>query len=239
VKGVILAAGRGTRLKGLGKELPKVLLNVGERTCLEHIVLGMKSAGITEFIVVIGHLGEVIKERYGDGESLGVNITYVTQDLREYGTGKAVALVEHLVQDEPFILSYGDIIIDPANYKALLDVYERNNSIVESVNWVDDPKDGAAVYFDESNRVEQVIEKPPAGTAKTNWNNAGLYVYKPVIFEYLRKTRQSSRGEYELTSALKLMLEDNVPVTAYKIQGYWQDIGRPEDLKRISQQLIT
>lgn len=235
--GVVLAAGRGTRLKEIGKMMPKALLKVGNKTCLEHIILGMKDAGITRFGVVIGHLGEMIEERFGDGEGLGVEITYLRQDLSQYGTGRAVQLAEGLADGGPLMVSYGDIIVDPVNYQAMLNLSQQGAYTVNSINWVDDPTHGAAVYLREDGTVKKIIEKPPAGQSTTNWNNAGVYVYQPILFDYLRKIEQSQRGEYELTEALRQMVEDGIPVRSHKISGYWRDIGRPEDLEAINKLL--
>lgn len=235
--GVILAAGKGTRLKSLGKNIPKALIEVGGKPCLEHIILGMKKAGITRFGIVIGHLGEQIKERYGSGADLGVDITYLRQDLSEYGTGRAAMLAEELAAGEPIMLSYGDIIIHPDNYPALRERSEGGRYPTNSVNWVDDPSAGAAVYLQPNDTVEKIVEKPAPGTATTNWNNAGIYVYPPILFDYLRRLKESPRGEYELTDALRQMVEDGLEVRSHRITGYWRDIGRPEDVAAINELL--
>jgi dTDP-glucose pyrophosphorylase len=143
-------------------------------------------------------------------------------------------LTEELAAGEPIMLSYGDIVIHPDNYKALYDRSEGGKHPTNSVNWVDDPYAGAAVYLSADDTIERIVEKPPKGTATTNWNNAGVYVYPPILFDYLRKIEQSPRGEYELTEALRQMVEDGVEVRSHKIFGYWRDIGRPEDLEAIN-----
>ena len=154
-------------------------LPIGKKTCLEHIILGMKEAGIRRFGIVIGHLGEMIEERYGSGESLGVEINYLKQDLSVYGTGRAVLLAKELAGDSPLMVSYGDIIIEPSNYQAMLELARLEQTCVSSVNWMDDPSAGAAVYFNEEGFLEDIIEKPPKGSSTTNWNNAGVYVFSP------------------------------------------------------------
>ncbi len=231
--GVILAAGKGTRLQELGKNIPKALLPIGQRTCLEHIILGMKNAGIRRFGVVIGHLGEMIEERYGRGESLGIEITYLRQDLSMYGTGRAVLLAKDLAGDEPLMVSYGDILIEPRNYQAMIDLALRRQTTVSSVNWMEDPTAGAAVYFSDDGFLERIVEKPPQGSSTTNWNNAGVYVFQPLIFDYLAKLNASPRGEYELTEAVRKMVTAEVPVQVHQITGYWKDIGTPEDVAAI------
>jgi len=232
--GVILAAGKGTRLKSLGKNIPKALMEVGGKTCLEHIISGMKGAGITRFGIVIGHLGEQIQERFGSGAELGVELNYLVQDLSVYGTARAAMLARDLAGDEPVMISYGDIIIHPGNYPALRARSEDGKYPTNSVNWVDDPYAGAAVYLRPDDTVEKIIEKPPQGTSTTNWNNAGVYVYPPFLFDYLERIDKSPRGEYELSNVLRLMIEDGLEVRSHRIFGYWRDIGRPEDLEAIN-----
>lgn len=231
--GLILAAGKGTRLQEMSKSIPKTLLPIGKTTCLEHIILGMKGAGIQRVGIVIGHLGEQIEEKYGDGATLGVDITYLKQDLSMYGTGRAVQLAETLAAGERLLVSYGDIFIDPINYKSMVALASETNATISSVNYIDDPTHGAAVYINAEGYVQKIIEKPPAGESDTNWNNAGIYVFQPIIFDYLRKLGKSQRGEYELTEAVRQMVDAGVPVRAHKVTGYWQDIGRPEDLAAI------
>jgi dTDP-glucose pyrophosphorylase len=85
--------------------------------------------------------------------------------------------------------------------------------------------------------VERIEEKPPKGTSTTNWNNSGIYVYPPIVFDYIDRIEQSARGEYELSNALRLMVEDGLEVRSHKIFGYWRDIGRPEDLEAINELL--
>lgn len=236
--GVILAAGKGTRLQELSKNIPKALLPIGERTCLEHIILGMKNAGIRRFGVVIGHLGEMIEERYGKGESLGVEIIYLRQDLSMYGTGRAVLLAKDLAGSEPLMVSYGDILIEPGNYRAMLELALREQKTVSSVNWMDDPAAGAAVYFNAEGILERIVEKPPRGASTTNWNNAGVYVFQPRIFDYLANLVASPRGEYELTEAVRQMVIGGVPVKVHQITGFWKDIGTPEDVAAIRHLLV-
>jgi NDP-sugar pyrophosphorylase family protein len=233
VLGVILAAGKGTRLKELGKNVPKALLPIGNKTCLEHIITGMKGAGVDRVGVVIGHLGEMIEEQYGSGESLGVEITYLKQDLSMYGTGRALLLARDLAGDEPLMVSYGDILIEASNYKAMVTLARQEQTSVSSVNWMDDPTAGAAVYFGDDGFLERIIEKPPKGTSTTNWNNAGVYVFQPLIFDYLANLGKSERGEYDLTEAVRQMVTAGAVVKVHQITGFWKDIGTPEDVAAI------
>jgi len=239
MKGVILAAGKGSRLQELTEDIPKVLLRVGDKTCLEHIITGMQGAGIEEIIIVIGYLGDKIVKCFGNGEKLGVKLSYVEQSLDRYGTGYAASLVEPFLDDDSIMLSFGDIIIDPINYRKLFKQYNNqlskseNLAAVLSLNWVEDPSQGGAVYLKEDGLVEKIVEKPASGTSTTHWNSAGLFAFAPVFFRYLDKISRSDRGEYEITNAINLLLEDNLNVGAMQIESYWQDVGTVESYKRI------
>jgi dTDP-glucose pyrophosphorylase len=104
---------------------------------------------------------------------------------------------------------------------------------VVAVKAVDDPWQGAAVYEDHG-RVQRIIEKPAKGTSTTQWNSAGFYVLRPVIFDYLARLKPSPRNEYELTSAIEAMLADGLDLRTSPVQGNWRDVGRPEDLAAIN-----
>ncbi len=227
---VILAAGRGTRMGALTATLPKPLLTLRGRAIIEHIVLGLKHAGLREIVVVTGYRGEQLRAHLGDGAALGVHVTYRAQDRPE-GTARALLLVRDVAGDGPFVLSWGDIVVHPSNYESLLSEFRRRQpDALLMVNELDDPWRGAAVHLDGEWRVTRLIEKPPRGAAGTRWNNAGLFVLTPAIFEYVERLAPSSRGEYELPQAIAAMIADGRSVRALPVQGFWSDLGTPEDL---------
>jgi NDP-sugar pyrophosphorylase family protein len=232
VKAVILAAGKGTRLRQLTANRPKPMVKVGNSTALERIMGGIAQAGIREFVLVVGYRKEVIERYFGDGARFGVKIHYVHQQVQN-GTGSAVHLTREVVGEEPFLLSFGDIIVPPDNYQAMTAAYSSGADAVLALNWVADPYKGAAVYLDENDVVKEIVEKPPKGTAKTNWNNAGIFLFSPLIFQYTAALTPSVRGEYELPQAIGQMIADGRKVIGLKLQGYWGDIGTPEELEQM------
>jgi UDP-N-acetylglucosamine diphosphorylase / glucose-1-phosphate thymidylyltransferase / UDP-N-acetylgalactosamine diphosphorylase / glucosamine-1-phosphate N-acetyltransferase / galactosamine-1-phosphate N-acetyltransferase len=234
---VILAAGRGTRMKTLTEETPKPMLPVAGRPLLEHVVLVLRKAGIARFLIVTGYRGEQIEAHFRDGAEWGVKIAYRRQAVRD-GTARALLLARDAIGQHDFLLAWGDILADPANYPALLDTFARRHADgLISVNWVDDPSNGAAVYVDGDQRIKQIVEKPAPGTATTHWNNAGIAVFRPVVFEYAAAVGPSPRGEYEIPDAITAMLEDGLALYAFPLQGFWSDIGTPEDLQRAARVL--
>jgi dTDP-glucose pyrophosphorylase len=235
MKGVILAAGKGTRMRELTKDRPKPMLEVAKRSILEYIFDAIKSAGITDLVVVTGYHANIIEDHFGDGREFGLKISYVRQEVQD-GTGSALLLTEPLIKDEPhFFMTYGDIITSPENYPTFIHRFETRPCDAQlALSWVDDPWRGAAVYLEDDDRVVDIIEKPPKGTSKSNWNNAGLYVFRNIIYDYLKKIDLSPRGEYELTDAIRLMLKDGRDVRGVKLSGYWGDLATPEDIERMT-----
>jgi len=227
---VILAAGRGTRMDKLTASTPKPLLRLGGRPIIEHILAGLRAAGVHDVVIVTGYRGEQLETHLGDGSGLGLRLVYRRQSVPE-GTARAVLLARPVVGDQPFVLSWGDIVVEPAAYTGLLDAFDRTPcDVLVGVNAIDDPWRGAAVYVDDDWHVRQVVEKPPRGTSRTQWNNAGLFVFTARIFSYAAQLRSSTRGEYELPQALGAMVADGLAVRAYPVRGYWTDLGTPEDL---------
>ncbi|RKZ02289.1 MAG: nucleotidyltransferase family protein [Candidatus Hydrothermota bacterium] len=237
MKGVILAAGKGTRMREFTRNRPKPMLKVAKRSILEHIFDALKATGIHELIVVTGRFANIIENHFGDGSRFGFKITYVRQKVID-GTGSATLLTEPFVSDSPFFLTYGDIITWPQNYPKFLEFYRNRPCKAQlAVYEVDDPWRGAAVYVDGDGKVIDIVEKPPKGSSKSKLNNAGLYVFDPIIFKYLKQIGKSPRGEYELTDAIRLMIQDGHDVRAVRLEGYWGDMATPEDVMAMTRYL--
>ncbi len=117
-KAVLLAAGRGTRMRELTSDLPKPMLRVQGKPILQHIIEGMRAAGVMDVLLIVGWRAEVVREFFGEGAAFGVRIGYVTQ-VEQDGTGKVVELARDFCATDPFLLSYGDILIEPSNYARL------------------------------------------------------------------------------------------------------------------------
>ena len=229
-KAVLLAAGRGSRLGALTEELPKPLLTVAGRPIIVHILDGLRRSGIEEITVVTGYLGEVLERELGNGEASGLLLRYVRQTELD-GTARALALARDWLGDASFFVGWGDILVQPANYRRILRAAHLADAAI-AVNEVDDPWAGAAVYMDESNVVQRIVEKPPKGTSTTHWNNAGLSVLGPAIWPEIDRLEASARGEYELPQAVAALVASGARVVAVPVVGEWFDIGTAEDLER-------
>ena len=229
MKGIILAAGKGTRMAPLTDRRPKPLVPLLGRPMIEHILTGGAAAGVDDWTIVVGPFREQVMEHLGDGDALGVRIRYVVQEVAN-GNGAAALLCEEHIGDEPFVLSFGDIMTHPENYPQLVsEISSGDWDTVITLNYMDDPYEGAAVYV-EDGRVQKIIEKPPKGASTTNFNNSGVFGFTPLIFEMIRATPVSERGEYELTQAVGTMLDSGRAIGAFELEGYWWDVARPGDI---------
>ena len=209
------------------EEIPKPMLPIHGRPMIDLIVERLSLSGSSLFLVVIGYQGETIRRHF---EGTKPVLEFVSQKPVD-GTGSAALLASDFAADEPFLLTYGDILCDPEEYRQAAAIFFASPDIsaVLAVKEVDDPWQGAAVY-EERGRISRILEKPPKGTSTTHWNSAGFYIFRPVIFDYLRRLQPSPRGEYELTSAIESMVADGLDLRISPIRGSWRDVGRPEDL---------
>lgn len=227
---VVLAAGRGTRLGDITRETPKPLLRVGGRPIIVRILDGLREAGIRDVTIVTGHLAELIEAELGNGSHVGMNLRYVRQ-LQPCGTSRAVALAREHLGDEPFFFAWGDILVEPSNYRRTVAAARLTNAAL-AVNHVDEPSAGAAVYLSdgEAPMVTQLVEKPAPGTSATPWNNAGFGVLPPPIWPYIERVRAEPSGEYVLPVAIADFVARGGAVRAVPVEGPWFDVGTPDTL---------
>jgi UDP-N-acetylglucosamine diphosphorylase / glucose-1-phosphate thymidylyltransferase / UDP-N-acetylgalactosamine diphosphorylase / glucosamine-1-phosphate N-acetyltransferase / galactosamine-1-phosphate N-acetyltransferase len=231
-KAVLLAAGRGTRMRELTAELPKPMIKVRGKPILLHIVEGLQAAGIKNFLIIVGYHGDAVRSYFGDGTCFGLQIKYATQVVQD-GTGRVVDLARDFVDQSPFILSYGDILVDPGNYKSIVDLADEVEAIV-SVKQNEDVSKGGAVFVNEQMEVTDIREKSEPGEMASAWYNAGVYAFRPSIFNWTSKLQPSPRGEYELTDAVRELAQSGRKVQAVELSGEWADVRDPEILAELN-----
>ncbi|MFL6543007.1 MAG: sugar phosphate nucleotidyltransferase, partial [Chthoniobacterales bacterium] len=212
-RAVLLAAGRGTRMRELTAQLPKPMLPVRGKPVLQHIIDGLRNAGVEDFLVVVGWHADVVRAHFGD------SVTYVTQIVQD-GTGRVVDLARDFVCNGPFVLSYGDILVDPVNYLRLVDLADEVEAII-SVKRNEDVSQGGAVFVNDDFELIDLREKPAPGEPTSPWYNAGIYAFRPSIFEFTARLERSPRGEYELTDAIRALAHAGKKVQALELTGDW------------------
>jgi dTDP-glucose pyrophosphorylase len=235
-KAVILAAGRGTRMRELTAELPKPMIEVRGKPVLQHIVEGLRDAGIRDCLVVVGYRADVVQNFFGDGSHYNLAIQYKTQTVQD-GTGRVVELARDFITDCPFILAYGDILVDPTNYGRLANFSDDVDAML-TVTHGEDVSKGGAVFVNDQMTVVDIREKSDRWSGLSQdaipFYNAGLYAFRPSIFDFTAKLKPSPRGEYELTDAIRDLAQSGKKVKALLLTGEWADVRDPEILARLN-----
>ena len=247
MKAVILAAGKGTRMRELTQELPKPMLRVQGKPILEHILEGLISVGIREFCIITGFRADTIEDYFQSGAKWDVTIQYARQEVQD-GTGKAPELAAEFVGADTFLLTYGDILVKAETYAAMLARYrEANFSGLVTVTGSEDVTKGGLFFFDKTFCLNHLVEKPTQAqllelqgsgwiqSGQPVWYNAGVYIFKPVLFDYTRKLEKSPRDEYELTDALKALIDSGHKLAGLEIKGRWVDVRDPEVLAELAE----
>ncbi|MDB6152511.1 MAG: Nucleotidyl transferase, partial [Chthoniobacteraceae bacterium] len=226
-----LAAGRGTRMRELTDELPKPMIPVRGKPILQHIVEGVRDAGVEQILIVVGYRADVVRDFFGTGARFGVAIEYADQVVQD-GTGRVVELARDFAGADSFVLSYGDILVNPANYRRLVALGEAE--AIVSVKKNEDVSKGGAVFINERFELTDLREKPKPGEPTSPWYNAGIYTFRPSIFEFTARLEKSPRGEYELTDAIRELAQSGKVVQAFELEGEWADVRDPEVLAELN-----
>jgi len=230
MKAVVLVAGKGTRMEPLTSGCSKVMLQVANKPILEHILNSAIEAGVEGFVFITGYLEEQIKEYFGDGSKWGVSIEYV-QQKEQLGTANAIGYAKGYV-DGAFLVLNGDMLIGQEDLKALV---SRTEEAVICVKEVENPSDFGVLETDDS-RVVRIIEKPK--NPPTNLANAGIYLFRQSIFDFIDRTRASVRNEFEITDSIQMLIDSGAAVGYSPLEGRWIDIGYPWDLLKANEYLL-
>lgn len=238
-KAVVLAAGKGVRLWPLTESRSKHMIPVAGRPVIEHVVSAIRSSGIHTLVLVAGYEDELIKKHLGDGTKWGVKIDYVRQsDIS--GTASAVSVAREEVQDQDFLVVYGDVVVDSSAVRRVLDTYKKKGC-TPTVGLV--PVSRSESYGMAKTSGEwlvEIVEKPDLSASPSNLANTGIYALNPEIFDYLKETPRSGRGEFEITDAISSLAKSGQHVAWVSIApSEWQDIGRPWDVLSANANLLA
>lgn len=231
-KAVILVGGQGTRLQPLTFYMPKPMVPVLNRPFLEHTIANLKQHGISDIVLALSYLPEVIQNYFGDGAGLGVRMAYAIE-TEPLGTAGAVKNAEEYL-DGTFIVLNGDVFTEIDIGDMLAYHRQKQAKATIALTWVDNPSAFGVVETDSDGRVRRFIEKPRPGTATTNWINAGVYILEPDIMEDIPTNRH-----YMFEKGLfPSLLERKELVYGYPFNGYWLDMGTVEKYLRLNCDLL-
>jgi bifunctional UDP-N-acetylglucosamine pyrophosphorylase/glucosamine-1-phosphate N-acetyltransferase len=220
MKAVILAAGEGKRMRPLTYARPKAMLRIVNVPIIEHIILACKTAGISDFILVVGYRDDQVRSYFSNGRDWGVNIEYRLQRYPK-GTADAVGKASDLISD-CFLVINGDVLTSPEDLSGLI----KLSGFVLSGKEVDNLSGLGAVEVTDGKvvRIHEKTASPP-----TNLVNAGIYRMTPDIFEAIASTPVSLRGEYEITDSIQLLVDRGQCINFHRLDS-WLSLTCPYDL---------
>ncbi len=224
-KAFILAGGKGTRLRPITYEIPKPMVLIHGRPLLEHTINLLKKNDIRNIILSIGYMGEKIKEYFGNGSKLGVNISYVEEN-EPTGTAGALRLAKPLLDDCNFIMINGDNLYK-IDYPEMIQASLSNGAVATiALTTVSDPsKFGVAKM--KGTRIVDFVEKPKPDEAPSNLINAGIYIFNSKIFDYI-PDKHFSMIETEVFP--KLIADEQF--YGYVMEGQWLPAGTLEEYEQ-------
>ena len=221
LKAVILAGGKGTRLRPLTYAIPKPLLPIGRKPILEIIIERLREHGFTDIILTVEYKAELIEAYFRDGDSLDVNITYLHEN-KPSGTAGPLKLVEHLLDDQPFITMNGDLLTD-LDFGEMYQAHLEKNLELTMATTTHTIKSPYGVIDMQDNKIVSIREKPDL----TFLINAGIYVVSPSALDII------SKGEFfDMPDLIQTLIDQGRKVETYYIDGKWQDIGTMESYEK-------
>lgn len=221
MKAVILAGGKGTRLAPYTKILPKPLMPVGDMPILEILIRQLKCEGVDEVVLTVGHMSGLLRAFFSDGENLGVRIRYSIED-HPLGTAGPLALVNGL-EDETFIVTNGDVLTTLRVSDMVRFHKEQGAAATIAMNRRKVKIDLGVILCNGGPDVVGYIEKPTYDYSVS----MGIYVFEPRVLSYI------PRGEYlDFPNLVHKLLGAREKVVGYSFEGYWQDLGRPDDYEQ-------
>lgn len=223
---VIMAGGEGKRLRPLTENTPKPLLKVGGKPIIEYNIDNLKRVGIKNITISINYLGDQLIQYYGDGQSRKLNIKYVRED-KPLGTIGSILLIDEFTHEDIIVMNSD--LLSNIDFKDFYRFFKERNAdmaVAATSYQVDIPY--AVLEADENNKVRSLKEKPKY----TYYSNAGIYILKREILSMIPPNRF-----FDITDLMERILEMNLNLVTYPINGYWLDIGKHEDYKKAQEDI--
>lgn len=219
MKALLLAGGKGTRLRPLTDKLPKPMVPIMGKPLIERTILKLKESGVSEIVISTCYKSDYIENYLGNGKKYGLKIHYICEDF-PLGTGGAIKNSGSFFNDT-FIVMNSDIV-NNISYSDLIKFHkEKGASATIAMTEVKDPSQYGVIEFNQNNYINAFKEKPKKGETNSTWINAGIYIFEPEILKEI--------PEKEVVSIEKdtypLLLNKNYKIAAYKYTDYWIDIG--------------
>ena len=220
MKAVILAGGKGSRLAPYTKVIPKPLMPIGDMPILEVLLHQIKRAGVDEVILSVGHMASLLRAFFQEGEHIGVHIGY-SYEKTPLGTAGPLALVDGL--DDTFMVMNGDVLTT-LDFVDLVKFHRQSGAMVTIAMYNREVKiDLGVLQLNGGQEVVGYIEKPTYGFQVS----MGVYVFEPAVLKYIPPEQY-----FDFPTLILRLIEAGERVVGYPFDGYWQDLGRPDDYEQ-------
>ncbi len=233
MKAIIVAGGRGERLKPLTDNILKPMVKVNGKPILLHIIELFKKNGIKEFVIALCYLPDAITNFFGNGRKFGVNIEYTYEDPgNPLGTAGAITLAKGKIKED-FIVTYADILRE-LDIKKMLACHKKNKAFATINVYQRESKNAKSkILFDQNKKIIQFIERPDNSKDKKIWVNGSLYIFEKEVFNFIENNKKNDFG----TDIFPKLIKAKKLVCAYPTDGYFIDIGSMEKLKKAKKTL--
>ncbi|GGV21933.1 mannose-1-phosphate guanyltransferase [Actinomadura cremea] len=234
MKAVVMAGGEGTRLRPMTANQPKPLLPLVNRPIMEHVLRLLKRHGFTETVVTVQFLAALIRNYFGDGEELGMSLSYATEEI-PLGTAGSVKNAEEALRDDRFLVISGDALTD-IDLTDMVRFHERNGALVTiGLKRVPNPLEFGIIIVDDAGRVQRFLEKPTWGQVFSDTVNTGIYVMEPEVLEHV------APGEPVDWSGdvFPKLLAEGAPLFGYVADCYWEDVGTHESYLKAQADMLS
>ncbi|MEV6867972.1 glucose-1-phosphate thymidylyltransferase [Streptosporangium subroseum] len=227
MKALVLAGGRGTRLRPLTHTSAKQLVPVANKPVLFYGLEAIRDAGITSVGIVVGDTGPEISAAVGDGSRFGLEVTYIPQEA-PLGLAHCVLIAREFLADEPFVMYLGDnFLVD--GITDLVDAFRESAHDAQILlTKVDEPQFYGVAELGPDGAILRLEEKPE--NPRSDLAIVGVYTFSPAIHEAVRAITPSARGELEITDAITWLIDNGHRVHSHLVSGYWKDTGRLQDI---------
>lgn len=229
MKAVIIAGGRGERLKPITDNIPKPMVEVNGKPILLHIINLFKKNGITEFIFALCYLPEVITSYFGNGEKFGVKIQYTYEDIKKpLGTAGAITLVKKFITGT-FIVTYADILRE-LDVKKMIAFHKKKKAFATLNVYKRESQDAKSrIIIDQNNKIIKFIERPQEKYLRSDtiWVNGSFYVFEPEIYKFIPAKQKTDFG----ADVFPKLIRRRRILYSYPSRGYFIDIGNLQKLE--------